>query len=1046
MPVDRRHFKQFFPKIYLLCLAFVLGIAAASLPCRVAAADAGPDLTVPEISFSPNNPAIGDTVTVTVTVENQGTSACGASSLAGYADSTLIATVPVGPLEAGQAATVVFTWQAGPGTHNIKAVADAGGTIAESNENNNTRTFTLTSVAPDLAVQSITWTPASPSKGDSVVFNVVIRNQGSLRSPLTNVTLYIDGNTRGTENVYGIDPGGSTTIPYNWIAQTGQHVLRAAVDENNRIVEGDETNNEKTVTFNAQQPDLTVLSIDWTPQNPSPDDEVTFNIMVKNQGSGRADSSLLAYYIDQTYQSLLQLVTLEAGASANVSFTWHALPGEHEIKAAVDFPGNIAESDETNNEGAVTFSTLAPDLIVKDITWDPEVVAVGDNVTFTAVVKNQGSGKALDSRAICYIDGQFQGFLNYDAIDSGEEASATLEWKATEGPHTISVVADDDNKLAESNEENNKLNKTMPVIPADLTINSITWSPEDPSVGDTVTFTVNITNQGSGRASSFYVAHYVDDVQLNSTSLTGLDAGASVNDTYNWKVENGVHVFRAVVDASSIVAESNENNNESSVKFAPAMPDLAVSSVMWWPADPSPGREVTFSINIENVGTLSAGPSRVAYYIDDQPAGYIDIGWLEAGRSVTEELPWMASGGEHSFKIVADAANQVTEVDEANNTRVVNLPPPDLTVPDITWSPLGAAEGDTVTFKATIKNEGNSRSISSKVGCYIDGDLLASQDLPEIDPGATVTREFTWEAEAGLHSVRVAADIANRITESDETNNDKEVDFTTKTPDLYFKDVSWMMEDPLNDDDVTFNLTIMNQGSGTAAASRLRYAIDGGAGLYRDIGELKPGESFEVSFKARLEAGEHTANLTIDAENNVAEFNEDNNQEILTFTTKVPDLDIKAINWAPTDAAPGDPVTITVKLENRGREKAVNPRLTLSVDGSQIDYADVAEVDIGSIVSLDFTWTALSGKHEISARADAGGLVAESNETNNDRSLTLEISSPEPVPPATSVAGPAADAGKKGFMGDFWWLALLVAALLGVSAFVIALKSFNKEK
>jgi subtilase family serine protease len=1047
MPVDRRHFKKLLSGAVVLCLGLILGTTAAGLPCQVATADTGPDLTVPEISFSPNNPAVGDIVTVSVTVKNQGTSSCGSSSLAGYVDSAIVSTLPVGPLEAGQETTVVFTWQAGPGTHNIKAVADSSGTVAEVNEANNTRTFTLTAMAPDLDVQSITWTPASPSKGDNIVINVVIKNQGSLRSPLTSLTLYIDGNTRGTQNVYGIDPGGSFTLNYNWIAQSGQHIIEAAVDEASRIVEVDKTNNVKTVTFSPQQPDLTIEDITWSPKNPSRDDVVTFTIAIKNQGIGRADPSLLAYYIDEVYQSLLQVNAVEAGASANITFTWQAQPDEHKIRAALDFAGTIAESDETNNEKTVTFSTLAPDLFVKNVTWTPSDVAVGDTVTFTAVIRNQGSGKALDSRAICYIDGQFQGFLSYPAIEAGHEASQTINWQASGGSHVISIVADDDNKLAESNEENNKLNKSVPVIPADLAITKITWSPEDFSAGDTVTFTVTVTNQGTGRTSSFYVAHYVDDVQLSSGWVNGLDSDASANETCTWKVEAGVHTFRAVADADSSVPENNENNNESSVKFAPTMPDLAVGTVIWRPADPLPGREVTFSINIDNVGTLSAGPSRVAYYVDGQPAGYIDIGWLEAGRSITEEFPWVTSGGQHSFKIVADAGNQITEVDEANNTRVVNLPPPDLTVEDITWSPLGVASGDTVTFTATLKNLGSNRSTSAKVSCYIDDALLASRDLPEIEAGGTLDREFTWKAVAGLHSVRVVADDADSVTESDETNNDKEVNFTTETPDLCFDEVGWLMEDPLNDAEVTFNIVIMNQGSSAAPASRLKYAIDGGASLYRDISGLGAGESAKVSFNARLEAGPHQVSLTIDADNDVAEFDESNNAETLSFTTKVPDLVVKAVNWEPADAAPGDPVTITVKLENRGRDKATDSRLTLSVDGSQIDYADVAELDVGSMVSLDFTWTALPGQHEISVLADAGGRILESDETNNDRTLTVDIISPEPVEPATSLAGPSTGSkGNKGFMGDFWWIALFVAALLGVSAFVIALKSFNKDK
>ena len=113
---------------------------------------------------------------------------------------------------------------------------------------------------------------------------------------------------------------------------------------------------------------------------------------------------------------------------------------------------------------------------------------------------------------------------------------------------------------------------------------------------------------------------------------------------------------------------------------------------------------------------------------------------------------------------------------------------------------------------------------------------------------------------------------------------------------------------------------------------------------------------------------------------------ETNNSGLLSFSTTVPDLIIKSIACAPLNANVGDNVTITVKVENQGRDKALKPRLALSIDGSPMDYVDIPEINMGATATANFTWKATAGPHEISATADVDQTVLESNETNNTKS------------------------------------------------------------
>lgn len=1044
MPVYSGTVKKILAAAFLL-LAFLPGITVSGLNSTAVLADGQPDLIVQSISLSPAEPAIDDMVTITVAVKNQGAAAAGLNSLVCYVDSTILGTVPINPLEAGTMTTIAFTWKAEPGSHTIKAIADSSGLIAETSETNNTNTYTITTRAVDLIVQSITWSPAGPSRGDAVVLSVVIKNQGNANSRATNMDLFIDGNSRGTQDIPAINAGGTTTKTYNWVAAIGQHPIKAVVDELNNNRESNETNNEYTVTFSTAAPDLIIDKIVWSPLNISKNDAVSITATVKNQGSGRADVCQLAYYIDNELKSILPVSALEAGASVNITFSWQALSGNHEVKTVVDYYKIVTESDENNNEKTSTLSTLAPDLTVTGITWSPIDAAVGDNVIFTATIKNLGGGKSEKCHAAWSIDGNFISSPDIPEIIAGAETTLTSQWVATGGSHTIGVSVDDSNLLVETSKDNNKLNVTISIIAPDLIIPIISWSPTNFAIDDIVTFTVNITNQGGGRAENFYVDYYMDDILLSTDSIGRLDYNASVNKTCTWKALNSRHTFKAIVDFNNYITEENENNNENSVSVAPNMPDLAVDTITWSPADIRAGTEITYDIIIKNLGTLNAGPTRVAYYVDGTVAGYTDIGQLDTGAAVTVHFIWSAMAGPHTIDIVADSSNKVFELDETNNTKTISVPPPDLVIQGITWSPASASAGDKVTFAATIKNQGAGCSKSAQATLYVDGLPIVTNDLPEIDAAGSVTRTFEWTATAGNHKIKVTADVNNRITESDETNNDKVTDFATLTPDLVIQNIGWLMENPLADDKVSFNITIKNQGTGNAGACKLIYTVDKTPGVLENIAPIPAGNTSALTFYLYLKAGTHIVNAAIDYNKKIDELDETNNTKVLSFNTIAPDLIIQSITISPATPVSGDNVTITVKVENRGRDKAPNSRLSLSIDGTTVSAMDIKAIDMGATISQDFSWKAVTGQHEFIAYADAGQLIVESDETNNSRSRTVTIEKSAAAATTKAVNVSSASTTNKGFIANSWWLIMIVAALLGGGAFVAMLKSFKKN-
>jgi subtilase family serine protease len=735
-----------------------------------------PDLIIETITWSPENPAIGNTVTFTVTIKNQGSGPSGSCYVAYYIDDTYLTSDHVNPIDAGASADESFTWTAQAGSHVIKAVADSNNEVTESDEANNIKIYSLSTLAPDLIIETITWEPENPQINDMVTFTVTIKNQGSARARPSRVYFYIDGSSRGYQEVQGIDAGATATETFTWFAKAGSHAIKAVADETNYITENDETNNEKTITFLTFPPDLIIEMITWEPADSQEEgavgETVIFTVTIKNQG-GKSDFFYVAYYIDDAYRTSAIVNPIDAGASANKTFTWTAKFGSPAIKAVADSKGQVTESDETNNEKTITFLTIAPDLIVETITWEPENPQRSDNVTFSVTIKNQGNSSANPSRVYLYIDGSSRGYMDIKKLVANAAKTETFIWPAQTGSHAIKAVADETNHITENDEANNEKTVIFLTLPPDLIIEMITASPVGPSLGETVTYTATIKNQGSGPSGPSYVAYYIDDTYLTSDYVNPLNAGASANETFIWSAQADYHTIKAVADSNNEVTESDETNNENTV--ISSVRDLIIETITGSPTGPSVGDTVTFTVTIKNQGNVRAGPSRVAYYIDGSSRGYQQVQEIDAGATATKTFTWIAQAGYHTIKAVADSKNEVTESDETNNENTVIFPVPDLIIETITWSPEEPSESDTVTFSVIIKNQGSDITGSSRVAYYIDDAYLTSALVNPIDAGASANETFSWIAQGGSYAIKAVADSNNEVTESDEANNENTV-------------------------------------------------------------------------------------------------------------------------------------------------------------------------------------------------------------------------------------------------------------------------------
>ncbi|RLC19683.1 MAG: hypothetical protein DRI57_06545, partial [Deltaproteobacteria bacterium] len=131
------------------------------------------------------------------------------------------------------------------------------------------------------------------------------------------------------------------------------------------------------------------------------------------------------------------------------------------------------------------FTTEGPlsDLIVSEIVWNPASgIEQNQRVTFTASIQNKGAGPAVDGFRVDFlIDGSRIGTeWVSEVIPADASVQVNEAWYARVGEHSVEVVADSSETVAEYDEENNRLTKSLSQEVQDETLPQ-TWLASTPS-------------------------------------------------------------------------------------------------------------------------------------------------------------------------------------------------------------------------------------------------------------------------------------------------------------------------------------------------------------------------------------------------------------------------------------------------------------------------------------------------------------------------------------------------------------------------------------
>jgi len=425
-----------------------------------------------------------------------------------------------------------------------------------------------------------------------------------------------------------------------------------------------------------------------------------------------------------------------------------------------------------------------------------------------------------------------------------------------------------------------------------------------------------------------------------------------------------------------------------------------------------------FSFQDANIKCTDAGAHLVKVY-DSIPNGASTLVHTQTVNSVDKSSsvsvnfskPDMTSGT-HILRIVIDADNTVEEQQEGNNEFLVTvvIPKADLIVTAFKPSTTSIPAGNTVTFSATIKNQGRGAG-AFKVEFSVGGVRLgAKKTVNSLVEGGIVTMvsdpyTVTADDKACGIAVKVVADIDNEVDESSNSNNSENLVLGTDLKPYQRSNELGSASNPalvrVNKEGQFFP-AIRNIGTRDVTDVTARYMLNGVRLKGELIPVVKAGElyagvgSFTHMFTV---PGDYIIQVEADTSNEACEALENNNTgnfHIRVVDSKE-DLEVLSQYISPSSLNPasGQTVTLVGTVRNSGGKVSQANVLRFLVDDIQLGN----DVPINSLqpgrdttVAATATYSSLiTGVKVMKIVVDPANTNVEEREDNNTATRTMIV-------------------------------------------------------
>ena len=854
----------------------------------------------------------------------------------------------------------------------------------------------------------------APNFGENVAYTIVVSNDGisDAKQVVITDTLAKGLKFLGT-NYNGVYDKDTHTVTWTLDIDAGKTVelkINVTVEDYgvlvNRVTVGDKTSSVD-ITVPEIIPDKTANVTDA-----NFGDNVTYTVTVTNDGDVDASQVVI---VDQLGNDLKYISSSDGGVwdEKTNTVTWIVDLAAGKTKtlnvvAAVVGYGNVTNSLAVGNKTS-KINVNVPE-ITPNKTVDNKNPNFGDNVTYTIVVSNDG---AADAKNVVVKDILAPGFKFIESNYGGvyDELTRTVTWIVDVNAKghvdlTIKVIVEDYGVLTNNVTVGNKtssVNITVPEI-----IPNKTADIENPNFGDEVTYTVNITNVGKSNA----VNVAVRDVLGEGLELISADGGVynPITRTITWTVNLNSGETKSFKVVAKVIGYGNVTNslvvgNKTSAVDVD-VPEIIPSK----DADnkyPNFGDSIDYTITVNNIGKADAKHVVVVdrldkglKYVSSSHNGVYD----EASHTVTWVVD-IAAGSSLDLTVtaVADEYGVLTNiVSVGDKSASVDVNVPEI-IPNKTADIENPNFGDNVTYTVTVTNDGNADAKAVVVRDVLGKDLkfVSATGTYTFDE-ATNTITWTVDVDAGkTETFTVVATVINygNVTNSLVVGNktfNKNVTVPEITPDKTVDN-----ENPNFGDDLTYTVTVKNEGNGNANDVIIVDALGKGLEYVSSNGNYD-NKTNTITWKVDLASGE-TKTFTVVAK--IVGYTDVTNEVTVGNKTAAVTVDIPEIIPAKdvNNTTPnfGDKVEYTITVNNNANKDA---KQVVIVDtlGKGLKFINASHNGKYDESTRTITWIIDLGAGESAVFSVNAAVEAYGNINNTvsvgDKSSSVNIAVPEIIP------------------------------------------------
>ena len=896
------------------------------------------DVNVPEIipdkTADIENPNFGDNVTYTVTVTNGGNADAKAVVVRDVLGKDLKFVSATGTYTFDEATnTITWTVDVDAGkteTFTVVATVINYGNVTNSLVVGN-KTFnknvTVPEITPDKTVDN-----ENPNFGDNLTYTVTVKNEGNGNA--TDVII-VDTLGKGLEYISSTGNYDNKTNTITWkvnlaSGETKTFTVVAKIvgytDVTNKVTVGNKT---AAVTVNI--PEI-IPAKDVNNTTPNFGDTVEYTVTVNNNANTAAKQVVIVDTLgkglkfinashngkyDEVTRTITWIVDLDAGESVVFS-----------VNATVEAYGNI------NNTVVVGNKSFTKNITVPEITPIKKVEITnpnfGEEITYFVSVFNSA---VVDAKNVVVVDHLDKGLKYVSSSNNGvyDAATHTVTWIVDIDADssldlTVTAVAEAYGVLTNIVSVGDKSASADVNVPEIIPGKSV--DVENPNFGDTVTYTVTVTNNGVGDAKQVVVRDTLDK-GLKFVKATGKYTFDESTNTVTWIVdlangESQTFYVTAVAEAYGVLTNDvtvGDKSASADVTVPEITPDKTVNIT-----NPNFGDKVDYTIKVTNDGIGDANNIVVKDVLGEGLKFVSATGeytWDEDSRTIIWIVD-LAKGESKIFHVIAVAeaygvlSNNVFVGDKSASADVTV---PEI-IPDKTVSIANPNFGDNVTYTVTVSNDGigdaNNVVIVDRLGEGLT--FVSASDNGVWDP---VKRTVTWivdlaKGESKVFTVNATVDAYGNVTNSLVVGN-KTTGVNVTVPEIN-PDKTVNVANPNFGDDVTYSVTVTNVGIGDAKAVVVKDTLSKGLKFISATGNYTFDEATNtITWIVDLAKGESKTfyvNAIVNAYGNVT-----NSLVVGNKTTGV-NVTVPEINPNKTVSIEnpnfGDDVTYTVSVSNVG--------------------------------------------------------------------------------------------------------------------------------